>query len=251
MRIMIVEDEQRARRGLHNLIISLSDEYEVVSIVANGVKALEIIPTIKPDVVFTDLKMPYMSGLELINAIKELDIDTKFVIISAYEQFEVARKAISLNVVDYLVKPITLDELESVLKRLENKSMNTPSLSKEDIYIEYPEASQYTVKVISIIQECYKSKINQEMIAENLGITKEYLSYLFHKETGQTFSKYLKKYRIQMAKCLIINEGLPKEDIPYSVGFSDPKYFNKVFKEIEGISIGRFLQKNLKKRELS
>ena len=63
MKLMIVEDEQRARRGLKNIILSISKEDEIVAEAANGRDALELIKTVKPDAVFTDIKMPFMDGL--------------------------------------------------------------------------------------------------------------------------------------------------------------------------------------------
>jgi Response regulator containing CheY-like receiver domain and AraC-type DNA-binding domain len=243
MRIMIVEDENRARRGLHNLITSISEEYEVVSNVPDGRRALEIITSVKPEVIFTDVKMPYMDGISLIKAVRSLGIKSEFVIISAYEQFEVARQAISLGVREFLVKPVTYEEVESVLERLNSKDLQKSGEVTTDLVKQYPEAHPMVLKALKIIENMYTTKISEETIAEQLGMTKEYFSYLFHKDIGITFSKYLRKYRIEIAKTLLVNEGLPKEEIPYSVGFSDPKYFNKVFREIQGESISEYIRR--------
>ena len=67
----------------------------------------------------------------------------------------------------------------------------------------------------------------------------------FNKDVGETFSRFLKNYRIETAKKLLLT-GVPKEEIPYSVGFSDPKYFNKVFREIAGISVAEYIKENRK-----
>ena len=66
MRILIAEDEKRARKGLSNLIASISPEYEVVAEASNGRDALEIIKSLKPDLAFMDIRMPHMSGIEVI-----------------------------------------------------------------------------------------------------------------------------------------------------------------------------------------
>ncbi len=244
MRVMIVEDEQRARRGLHNLITSISEDYEVVSEASEGRKGLEMIPAVKPDVVFTDIKMPYMDGIALIKAVKSMGIKTDFVIISAYEQFETARQAISLGVRDFLVKPVTYDEVAAVLERLNAKERHSLKESVADLEKQYPEAHPLILRALRNIEHNYAARISEECFAQCLGMTKEYFSYLFHKEVGITFSKFIKNYRIQVAKSLLLNEGVAKDDIPYSVGFSDPKYFNKVFREITGASVSEYL-KNL------
>lgn len=243
MRIMIVEDEQRARRGLHNLISSISEEYEVISDACDGKRALEMIPTVKPDVIFTDVKMPYMDGISLIKAVRDLEIKTEFVIISAYEQFETARQAISLGVREFLVKPVTYDEVAQILERLNSKDYNYNRESIAELAKQYPNAHPQILKALKILEGQYTAQISEEVIAKNLGMTKEYFSYLFHKDVGVTFSKFLRNYRIQVAKTLLANEGLPKEEIPYSVGFSDPKYFNKVFREVEGESITEYMRR--------
>ncbi len=244
MRIIIVEDEQRARRGLRNLITSISEEYEVVSEATDGRKGLELISTVKPDVVFTDIKMPYMDGIALIKSVNSLEIKSEFVIISAYEQFETARQAISLGVKDFLVKPVTYEEMAAVLERLNQREHQKLKASVADLEKQYPEAHPLILKALRIIENNYAARISEEYFAQCLGMTKEYFSYLFHKDIGITFIKFIKKYRIQVAKSLLLNEGLSKDDIPYSVGFSDPKYFNKVFREITGVSVSEYL-KNL------
>ena len=120
MRIIIVEDEKRSSRGLKNLLLSISEECEIVAEVSDGQKAFELILCLQPDVVFTDIKMPIMDGISMIKAVQARGgVKTRFVIISAYEEFELARQAISLGVVEYLVKPLTLEDVEAVWKRLQ------------------------------------------------------------------------------------------------------------------------------------
>ncbi|SCP98383.1 response regulator transcription factor [Anaerobium acetethylicum] len=243
MRILIVEDEQRARKGLFKLITSIGDEFEIIGEAPDGRKALEIIKSTKPDVVFTDIRMPYMDGMALIKAVESFEIKTKFVILSAYEDFDIARQAISMGVTEYLVKPVTYQEVEDILMRLQSSAGKKIEVRK-DLQLSYPDAHPLVLKALTMIEVSYGTKISQEELAENLGITQEYFSYLFRRDVGENFSKFLKKYRIDVAKTMILNEAVPKEDIPYSVGFSDPKYFNKIFREIAGESVAEFIRNN-------
>ncbi len=245
MRILIAEDEQRARRGLKDLIMSLGDTYEVVAEVADGKQALEIMQVLKPDIVFTDLKMPCMSGLELIKAAKAAEFKVNFVIISAYEEFEVARQAISLGVSEYLVKPIMRDEVQELLKRLtDERSGGGCDACVGSLKDRYPDAHPLVRKSLSFIEAGYASKISQKELAENLGVSQEYLCYLFNKDVGMNFSPFIRGYRIDMAKKLLLSDAVSKDEIPYQVGFSDSKYFHKVFREIAGISVADFLKQN-------
>lgn len=248
MRILIAEDEKRASRGLRNLLESISEECEVIGEAADGKKAFELIKALHPDVVFTDIRMPFMDGIALIKAVRGQGMDTKFVIISAYEEFELARQAISLGVVDYLVKPLTLDEVEAVWKRLNETeySVNICTEEEPELKSQYPDAHPYILKALDIIQCSYATKINQKDLAETLGISPEYFCSLFSREVGESFSRFLRRYRIERAKVLLMTEAVPKDQIPYSVGFSDPKYFYKCFKEETGVNMTEYKKQNQK-----
>lgn len=242
MRILIAEDEQRARRGLKTLITSIGEEYQVVAEAADGRQALEMMRSVKPDVVFTDLKMPYMDGMTLIKQAQADGMNAKYIIISAYEEFEMARQAISLGVVEYLVKPIIYDEVKSLLERLKE---DAPEGEKVKTLKErYPNVHPLVRKSLNFIETEYMKKISQKELAESLGVSQEYLCGLFNREVGETFSKIVKNYRIEEAKKLLLSEEVPREEVPYCVGFSDPKYFNKVFREVAGVTVSEYLRKN-------
>lgn len=246
MRILIAEDEKRASRGLRNLLESISEECEVIGEAANGKKAFDLIKALHPDAVFTDIRMPFMDGIALIKAVRGQGMDTRFVIISAYEEFELARQAISLGVVDYLVKPLTLDEVEEVWRRLNETeyAVKVCSAEEPELKSQYPDAHPYILKALDIIQCSYATKINQKDLAETLGISPEYFCSLFNRDVGESFSRFLRRYRIERAKVLLMTEAVPKDQIPYSVGFSDPKYFYKCFKEETGVNMTEYKKQN-------
>ena len=102
MKILIAEDEQRTRQGLVRVLQSLGNQYEIVAQASNGKAALEMILEQKPDVVFIDIKMPFMDGLSVIEAARAHGIKTEFVIVSAYADFDFAKQSISLGVTEYL-----------------------------------------------------------------------------------------------------------------------------------------------------
>ncbi len=243
MRIIIVEDEKRSSRGLKNLLLSVSEECEVVAEADDGKKAFELILCLQPDVVFTDIKMPFMDGISLIKAVQARGgTKTRFVIISAYEEFELARQAISLGVVEYLVKPLTLEDVEKVWKRLqEGKETEViTGTGQEDLKSQYPDAHPLILKALDIIQCSYATKLSQKDLSESLGISAEYFSFLFNRDVGENYAKFLRHYRIEKAKVLICTDSVPRDQIPYSVGFSDPKYFYRCFKEETGVNMTEY-----------
>lgn len=241
MRVLIAEDEKRASRGLRGLLMSVSDECKIVAEAADGKKAFELIKILQPDVVFTDIRMPYMDGIALIRAVRGQGIETKFVIISAYEEFDLARQAIGLGVVDYLVKPLPLEDIEKVWERLTLPQENGKAEdAARSLKSKYPDAHPLVLKALDIIQCSYATKINQKELAEKLGISAEYFSFLFSRDIGENFARYLRRYRIERAKELLDAGSVPADQIPYSVGFSDAKYFSKCFKEETGVNVTEY-----------
>lgn len=117
-RIMIVDDEEEIRLGIIKKIDWESNGFVIVGDAENGQDALEKAEKIQPDVIMTDIKMPFMDGLELGKKISELMPSTKIIIFSGCDDFEYAHRAIQINVIEYILKPINSMELIEVLKRL-------------------------------------------------------------------------------------------------------------------------------------
>lgn len=113
-RVMLVEDDQTLLMALANALSTLG--HEVVTAV-NGKEALEIFKKQPPDATITDIKMPEMSGLELLKEIRKIDAKAAFLVITAYPTLEGMVEAIDVGVVDYLTKPFRVAELEAGLNR--------------------------------------------------------------------------------------------------------------------------------------
>ena len=246
MKILIAEDEQRTRLGLEKLIRGISEDYEVVGTASNGQMALELILHLRPDVVFVDIKMPFLDGLSLIRAVRARSMSTEFVVVSAYADFQFAQESISLEVLGYLLKPATREEVQALLQkaaaRLEAKRFYPPS-EMRSLREKYPDSHPLILRTLDIIQSGYAGKISQRELAQELGISPEYFSYLFNKNIGVNFSPFLREYRIERAKELYRGGEMERRDVPYAVGFSDAKYFNKVFREVTGMTPAEFLQR--------
>lgn len=240
MRVLIAEDEKRARKGLSNLITSISPEYEVVAEASNGSDALEIIKSLKPDLAFMDIRMPHMSGIEVIEAAHRLKLPTEFVILTAYEEFDIARRAIGLSVIGYLVKPIVREEIVDILSKCSPQQKD----EKKKLTEYYPDVHPVILRTLKEIEKNYSFPINQGELAKELGVSQEYFSNLFSKEMGIPFSRFLKEYRIEMAKTLLLHGGVEIQEVPFHVGFSDEKYFNRVFKQVVGMSVRTFMNEN-------
>ena len=109
--VYIADDEVWITIGLKKLIQKSGLPFEVIGEAHNGVTTLEDIKTLKPDVLFTDIRMPGLSGLEVMSYISEHQFATKVVLISGYAEFEYARQAMLCGAFDYLLKPIQQETL--------------------------------------------------------------------------------------------------------------------------------------------
>ncbi|EET60026.1 response regulator receiver domain protein [Marvinbryantia formatexigens DSM 14469] len=130
---------------------------------------------------------------------------------------------------------LTIKTLEDCFRR-EIEIILSEKDKKEDI-------RNYTIRrAINFIREHYRENISLELLAEHLEITPEYLSTLFNKEVGINFTTFLKRFRISHAKRLLKGSSKKIYEISEEVGYHDPKYFNRVFKEEVGVSPGDYRQ---------
>jgi two-component system response regulator YesN len=120
-RIVIADDEEYVRELVAKNINQSQSEFEVVGKAENGLHAMELVLSSKPDILITDISMPFMDGLELIRKIQELDQSIKTVIISGYDDFSYAKQALTLGVTDYLLKPFLPSELFEVLNKIKGE----------------------------------------------------------------------------------------------------------------------------------
>ncbi|GEM_PF-489571 len=118
MKILIVEDELKTLNGIASLIEEISGGYEVAGKARSGEKGIELAQEIKPDIIITDIRMGGMTGLEMMKKLQERKIQSQYIILSGYAEFQYAREAIALGSMDYLLKPINRELLEEALKKV-------------------------------------------------------------------------------------------------------------------------------------
>ena len=116
--ILLVEDEDEARRSIRELTPWKEYGFRVIAEASNGREALEIVSDILPDVIITDIRMPYMDGIEFIERVREeYSSSVDVIILSGYDEFTFAQTAMRLNVSEYVLKPVSVDIMKDVLKR--------------------------------------------------------------------------------------------------------------------------------------
>ena len=118
LKLIIADDERVIRETISNLIDWKSLDAELIGLCSNGLEAYDMIIDESPDIVLTDIKMPGMSGLELIRKISETDLDTQFVILSGYGEFEYAKEAMKYGVKQYVLKPCSQSKIEEAIREV-------------------------------------------------------------------------------------------------------------------------------------
>jgi len=237
VKIIIVEDEYRIRTGLGNLIEKVGVNCKVIAEAENGYEGLKLIQNLEPDIVITDISMPKFDGLQMIEKAKELGLSCKFVILSGYANFEYAQKGIRLGVKEYLLKPVTITNVRELLGKLVESETEVKERRDES----ESGFSSVVSDMICKIETNYGKHLGLDYFVDKYRLTPEYISILFAKETGVTFSNYLKRVRIEKAKELLMNTNIKIYEVACRVGYPDQKYFSKVFKEYTGVSAKQFV----------
>lgn len=242
--VFLADDEIWVQIGLKKLIEKSEQPFRVIGEASNGVTTLEAVEEKKPDVLFTDIRMPGLGGIELLKKIREKNLDIKVVIISGYAEFEYAQKAVQMSAFDYLLKPVQQEKLDDVLRRLQNVFRKERG-ELEEIQEELEPVNPTVIKkIIGEIQEHYTENITLSDIAEQYGFSVGYVSALLKAELGLSFSEYLTQKRIQKSKELLADYSLSIDTVAEKSGYNDYFYFTKVFKKNVGISPSKY-RKNL------
>jgi len=165
-KLILVDDEHEVREGILKKIQWEKYGFSIVGEAENGREALELAEKTIPDVVITDIKMPFMDGIKLSEELRKRFPLTKVIILTGFDEFEYAQKAIRLNVVEYALKPIAADELVEILLKVKNL-IDEERASKEDITA----LKDYYVKSLPILREKFlttlvTSKLQYEEIKE-------------------------------------------------------------------------------------
>jgi two-component system response regulator YesN len=204
--------------------------------------------------------MPLMDGLTLVENVRKelLDETPEFIIISGYDDFEYARSALRLGVRNYLLKPLDDEELAASVVRMKadierrrgqlrlERIMDEGRRSALMLFREYEldrredSQSRYVSDAVRRIHECYQRDLSVEEEAARLCISAGYLSRVFKRETGYTFTDYLMYYRVKRAADLLRGGNLRIAEVADLVGYGDQRYFSQIFRRIVGMTPTQF-----------
>ena len=246
-KVIVADDEKLIANNIARRIEESSSAFRVISRAGTGLEALEQVGELLPDVVFSDIKMPAMDGIELITRVREEHPGVFCVIVSGYSDFEYMKAAIQNSAVDYLLKPVNTEELRRLLQRLE-----AALLAREQQVAPRREsdAASLAESVRVYLQENYDKQVDFSALAELLAVSAPYLSKLFHEQTGTSPMRYLTDLRMRQAKKFLADSSLTVREIAVRVGYPDPFHFSRSFKNAVGISPAQFREEqNIRTRD--
>jgi YesN/AraC family two-component response regulator len=243
--ILVVDDEPKTRNGVQKILENWSQGKYSIYTAANGEEAIAMMEKNKIHILLSDIRMPEITGLQLLTMIKEKKWSPVVIFISAYSEFTYAHEALRLGVINYLLKPISkkdlIEAVEEAVKTLE-KQERAGIIEKVvdekiiDANTKIDSTSETIRAAITYIDQHLKDEITQKDVAAHVHLNPSYLSVLFKEQVNVTFSEYVTRRKIQRAKELLISTTLPISEIAEEVGYKTAKYFIKMFKDMESIT---------------
>jgi len=256
-KVMIIDDEDTIREGLRSVINWEEHNCSIIAEAEDGDEGVKLVTSLKPDIIFTDVRMPGLSGLEMVSKINELHHRCIIVILTGFREFEYAQQAIRLGAFRLILKPTNTDELlqtiddaTAELKKQDisqNEVFNLRTKLKEFYGITQAEKfgatdskesstnSRYLVaKAIDILKSNYFENLDLKYVSDQLYISTWHLSKLLKKETGSNFIDILNEIRIEESKKMLLSPQFKIYEVAEKTGYTDVPYFTKLFKKHTG-----------------
>lgn len=248
--LLIVDDEPWIRRGIQTLMnleeIGISELWEAET----GKEALEMVRRHLPDIVFMDINMPEMDGLTAAATMKETYPKIIVIIITGYDYFEYAQTAIRAKVDDYILKPVSKADLETVLRRTiqilreRTKQEEARKILEESSKEEMPETNDDISALVEgyLREHLYSKDLSLAGMANDIGFNSSYLSVVVKQLYGLPFQDYVQKKRMEKAKLLLLSTSMKNYEIAEHIGMEDVNYFVTKFKKAWGVTPKQYRQ---------
>lgn len=238
-KVCLIDDEPWVARGIATSFDWDVLGFELTGQFSNSLLALDYIRKEQPDLIFTDIRMPGLSGLDLIDTCRKENITSEFIIVSGFADFEYARKAVDYNVFHYALKPIDVEQVTLQLKKIQQHLRKKQKIASylDEIQLENKEhdlplhTNASFKELLNYIHENFNRKdITLSMLSEKFNLNHTYICDLFKKVTHKTFTTYIGELRLNKACLLLENTDMPIGHIADKVGY-ETYYFNTLFKK--------------------
>jgi two-component system sensor histidine kinase YesM len=244
MKLLFIEDEFYTREGIKASVDWLSLGIDKLDVASNGKEGWEKLSE-KPDIILTDIRMPYKTGLEIAKQARDVSLECEIIFLSSYSDKEYLFTAISLSSVAYIEKPVVIEELSNAIRQAVVRREHYILFNKlrdgdapDDMSKLLPDCSHHNSKLIlNYIAEHYSDpSLSLASIAEFVNLSPAYLSDSFKKDTGKNIKQVISDIRLDKASELLRTTPLTVAEIAQKIGYRDSNYFSKFFKQQFGVS---------------
>jgi two-component system response regulator YesN len=241
--IFIVEDERMICEGLCTCFDWQALGARIAGSAADGRTGLQNIASLQPDIVLTDVKMPRMNGIDMVQELRSQGWDGEVIFISAYQEIALIKKALKLRAVDYIFKPIDNEELlnvcRTVIHRIEEKQriQEIFSRSSQTAWREVVKSPEPNLSIMQALkEEIYRNIKNTtiDSLAEKMGMSRAKLTRTIKQISGETVNGFIVKIRLHIACALLRETSFKVHEIAAQVGFQDSRYFARLFRKAMG-----------------
>lgn len=238
-KVVLVDDEPIISEGLRRVVDWAAYNCQVAATACDAASGAEAIRRYKPDILFTDIKMPGEDGLTMLAGLKGEFPRMQIAVLTGYRDFEYAQRAIRLGVSRFLLKPSKMDELAEALSCMTEALDRLPP-PEETAEQELAANSFIARQAQAYIADHCAQRLSLQDVADHCFVSQWHLSKLLNKHLGQPFYDLLNAERIRRAKELLETPSLRISEIAEAVGYADTAHFSRVFKKLEGISAGEW-----------
>lgn len=244
-KILIADDEMIERMVLRKkLIDNFGDKCEI-RVAENGREVVEKFKQSGADLLILDIEMPGMNGLEAAEEIRRMGSECSIIFLTAFNEFDYAKKAISVHALEYLLKPCDDKELVlSVEEAIRVRKLSEGSSKMEAFEDAELRKSSTADAILKYIEGHYGDELSVQVMAEKFAYSEVYFCRLFKQHFGESFVSFLTDYRIKRAVELLKTTGMSVKDIGKTVGYEDSNYFTKVFKRVMKVIPSEFRAQN-------
>lgn len=238
LQILIADDEPIERKVLEKIVTDSKLPAVVVDMSRSGTEVLQHFDRYMPDLIFMDIRMPGMNGLDVSAAIKAKHPDTTIAIITAHDEFHYAKRAIDIRIDSFILKPVDPGEVERVIREtLRKRSDMLAESFRANIS---PMRAQLARRIVVLLHRHYAEPITLAWLEDQLNISHQYLGRTFKDAYNMTIMHYLTQFRMKLAIRLLADPGLSVALIAEKVGIPDASYFGQIFKQELGVTPSQY-----------